>query len=87
MSEILGLRSDVVYAIILILILIILGVITFHYYAFISSGNNSALSAGIGAGFTLLPYKAKEHMTGEEYLKCVKTKGYIKCLNLPPSPI
>jgi hypothetical protein len=48
---------DTVYAIIIVLILIVLGIITFHYYAFISTQNNAALSAGFGTGFALLPMK------------------------------
>lgn len=57
MAEILGLKSDVVYAIILILVLIVLGIVTFHYYAFVSAGQNSALSMGVGSSFVLLPHK------------------------------
>jgi hypothetical protein len=57
MAEILGLKSDVVYAMIIILILIVLGVVSFHYYAFVSAGQNSALSMGAGTSFVLLPNK------------------------------
>jgi hypothetical protein len=59
-DTILGFDSNTVYAVIILLILIILGVITFHYYAFISAGNKSVLSAGFGTGFTFWP--KKEHM-------------------------
>jgi hypothetical protein len=47
-------NPDHVYAIIIVLMLIILGVITFHYYAYISSGNGSALNIGIGGGIKVL---------------------------------
>lgn len=57
MAEILGLKTDVIYAIIIILVLIVLGVVTFHYYAYISAGQNSALSMGAGSNFVLLPHK------------------------------
>ena len=60
MSEILGMRSDAVYAFLIILMLIILGVVTFHYYAYMSVGNGAAMSAGGGVGFTLLPDKKQQ---------------------------
>jgi hypothetical protein len=57
MGEILGFKSDVVYAIMIILVLLVLGVVSFHYYAFVSAGQNSALSMGAGTSFVLLPNK------------------------------
>lgn len=56
-NKILGLDSNMVYAAIIVIMLIILGVITFHYYAFVSAGKNATFNAGAGAGFTLLPTK------------------------------
>jgi hypothetical protein len=81
MSEILGFKANTVYAIIIVMILVILGIVSFHYYAFVSAGKTSAFSAGAGAGFTLYPYK--EHMTLGEYDACAKKEGYVKCLHLP----
>ena len=49
-------NQDHVYAIIIVLMLIILGVITFHYYAYISSGNGSALNVGLGGGIKIMEY-------------------------------
>ena len=53
-------NSDHVYAIMIVLVLIILGVITFHYYAFVSAGNGSALNVGVGAGVKVWEYAKKE---------------------------
>ena len=36
-----------------ILLLVILGVVSFHYYAYVSTNRN--ISAGVGAGFTIFP--------------------------------
>jgi hypothetical protein len=64
MSRILGFDANTVYAVIIVLILVIFGIVTFKYYAYVSAGNKSALSAGFGTGFTLLPMK--EHMCGKK---------------------
>lgn len=64
-NKILGFNQDAVYAAIIILILIILGVITFHYYAFVTAGDKSAFSAGFGAGFKLMPVHTKENLEGQ----------------------
>ncbi len=78
MDTILGFDKNTVYAVIIILILITLGVITFHYYAFVSAGNKSAFSAGFGTGFTLLPYK--EGFDGEHKgKKCDCTRCRNRC--------
>ncbi len=60
-SKILGLNADTVFAGIIIIMLIILGVITFHYYAYISVGKGSAFNVGLGANVMLLPVKKQEY--------------------------
>ena len=54
-NTILGMNSDSFYALVFLLLLVILGIVTFHYYVYVSSGRGSALSAGTGLGFTILP--------------------------------
>lgn len=56
-NQILGVNRNVVYTLIILLALIILGVVTFHYYAYMSAGRGSALSAGAGMGFSFLPQR------------------------------
>lgn len=53
-SQILGMN---VSAIVVILLLVILGIVSFHYYTFIVTGKQSAVSAGIGAGASIFPYQ------------------------------
>lgn len=77
MDTILGFDKNTVYAVIIILILITLGVITFHYYAFVSVGNKSAFNAGFGTGFTLLPYK--EGFDAEHKDKCDCSRCKNRC--------
>ena len=54
-GKILGLSPDSFYALMFLLLLIILGVVSFHYYVYVSGGGDAALRAGTGVGFTLLP--------------------------------
>lgn len=54
-SKILGINTDTFYALLFLLLLIILGVVSFHYYVYVSGGGDAALRAGTGVGFTLLP--------------------------------
>lgn len=54
-DTILGMNSDSFYALLFLLVLIILGIVSFHYYVYVSGGGNAALRAGTGIGFTLLP--------------------------------
>ena len=54
-GRILGLNTDSFYALLFLLLLIILGVVSFHYYVYVSGGNDAAFRAGTGVGFTLLP--------------------------------
>lgn len=56
-GQILGLNANTFYALIVLLVLVILGIVTFHYYAYLSAGRGSAFSAGAGLGFALLPQK------------------------------
>jgi len=60
MGEILGLNADSFYALLFLILLIILGVVSFHYYVYVSGGGNAALRAGTGVGFTLLPGKGQQ---------------------------
>lgn len=54
-NKILGLNPDVFYVIIIVLALIILGIVTFHYYAYVKAGGSSVMDMGVGAGITVLP--------------------------------
>lgn len=56
-NKILGMNQDTFYALLFLIVLIILGVVSFHYYVYVSGGGNAALRAGTGIGFTLLPGK------------------------------
>lgn len=42
-----------IFWLLVLLLLIILGVVSFHYYAFVSAKNN--LSVGAGVGLTIFP--------------------------------
>jgi hypothetical protein len=59
---ILGMNEDTFYALLFLILLIILGIVSFHYYIYISGGGKSALRAGTGVGFTLLPGKDRDNM-------------------------
>lgn len=50
---------NMLFALIVVLLLIILGIVTFHYHAYISVGNGSALNTGAGFAFVLLPKEDK----------------------------
>lgn len=63
MDKILGMNIDTFYALVLVLLLIILGIVSFHYYVYINSGNNAVLQAGTGFGFTLLPGRGEKENT------------------------
>jgi hypothetical protein len=65
-QRILGMTSDSFYALVFLLLLVILGVVSFHYYVYVSSGKGSALSAGTGLGFTLLPGRGAAVPMAEE---------------------
>lgn len=52
-TQVLGLNATIL---VVALLLIILGVVTFHYHAYVSAGGRrGALSAGMGARMALLP--------------------------------
>ncbi len=51
---------NTIFALILILLLIILGIVTFHYYAYISVGSGSALNTGAGFNMVLLPERKQQ---------------------------
>lgn len=59
-GQILGLSADSFYALMFLLLLIILGIVSFHYYVYVSGGNDAAFRAGTGVGITLLPGRAKQ---------------------------
>ena len=53
-NQVLGMNAAIV---VVALLLIILGVVTFHYHAYVNAGGRrSALSAGMGARVALLPH-------------------------------
>lgn len=52
-SQILGMNATLL---VVLLLLIILGVVTFHYHAYVNAGGkHSAFNAGMGARVSLLP--------------------------------
>jgi len=52
MAELFGLTQAQFYTLVLLLLLIILGIVSFHYYTYISGKNG--LRAGAGFGIQLL---------------------------------
>ncbi|ARF12224.1 hypothetical protein Klosneuvirus_4_39 [Klosneuvirus KNV1] len=53
-NQVLGLNATLV---VVALLLIILGVVTFHYHAYVNAGGRrGALNAGMGARFSILPH-------------------------------
>lgn len=55
-TKILGLNADAFFALIFLLLFIILGIVSFHFYGYVSGGSStSAFSAGTGVGFALFP--------------------------------
>ena len=61
-NQILGVNRNVVYTLVIILALVILGIVTFHYFAYLTAGHGSALSAGAGVGFSFWPKRDdKQH--------------------------
>lgn len=54
-GKILGMNIDILFALLILLLLFILGIVSFHFYGYISAGQNSALSAATGLGFSLFP--------------------------------
>jgi hypothetical protein len=61
-NQILGVNRNVVYTLIVILALVILGIVTFHYYAYLTAGRGSALSAGAGLGFSFWPKREDKQL-------------------------
>lgn len=51
--EILGMDSNSFYALVLLILLTILGLVSFHYYAYFSAKNG--IRAGTGFGVSILP--------------------------------
>ncbi len=62
MFEILGMNSDKMFSIIILLILIILGIVTFHFYSYVSVGKDAVFSAGSGANFRFMPLKQQQQI-------------------------
>lgn len=55
-GKILGMNVDIFFALLILLLLFILGIVSFHFYGYIVSGTSqSALSAGTGVGISLFP--------------------------------
>jgi hypothetical protein len=52
MDNILGMSADNIFAIVIILMLIILGIVTFHFYTYVTVGKKSVICC---AYFQLLP--------------------------------
>jgi len=64
-NKIFGMNSESFYVLIFILLLVILGIVSFHYYVYLSGGGNSALRAGTGFAVTLLPANEIKDSTHE----------------------
>ena len=62
MSQILGLNKENFYTLLFVILLVILGVVSFHYYTYVSAYDN--LSAGAGFGITLFPSRQKPKQEG-----------------------
>lgn len=60
--KILGIDANIVFMVILVVLFVILGILTFHFYGYISSGQNSVFSAGTGFGVSLLPNRQQQQM-------------------------
>ena len=56
--KILGLDKNQFYTLMFVILLVILGVVSFHYYTYVSA--TDSLSAGAGVGLTILPKRKKE---------------------------
>lgn len=56
-DEILGFQRDNFYGLMLLILLIILGIVSFNYYIIVNTGGTSALRAKTGVGFAILPKK------------------------------
>lgn len=63
-DKILGFDPERFYAIVLLLLLIILGIVSFHYYAYISA--RDGLSVGTGIGLSIYPNRRRRLMPDEE---------------------
>ncbi len=62
-GKILGISADAFFAFIFLILFIILGIVSFHYYGYVSTGGSQgAFSAGTGIGVTLFPSKQKYMM-------------------------
>ena len=53
--KILGIDANIIFILILVMLFVIFGIVTFQMYGFISSGQNSVFSAGTGFGVSILP--------------------------------
>ncbi len=54
-QKVLGMDQNQFYTLVFIILLVILGVVSFHYYTYVSA--TDSLSAGAGVGLTILPKK------------------------------
>ena len=62
-SKILGINTDTFYALLFLILLLILGIVSFHYYVYIGAGNSDIFNAKAGVGFTLLQAWVMENIT------------------------
>ncbi len=85
-NQILGLNANTFYVIIVVIILVILGVISFHYFAYVST-QDALFKIGFGAGVTVLETKNKETFQNENDNMFVQPlvgneqKGNEQCMN------
>ena len=54
-NKILGINTDLFWALIFILLLVILGIVSFNYYAFFSGTQRGGVRAGTGFGVSIFP--------------------------------
>lgn len=54
-GQILGLNANMFWALIFIILLVILGIVSFHYYGYVSGTEHGGIRAGAGAGVAIFP--------------------------------
>ena len=65
-GKILGINSDAFFAFVFLLLFVILGIVSFHYYGYASAGNGAAFRAGTGIGVSLFPNRDQQRYSAEQ---------------------
>ena len=61
-NTIFGIQKNTLYFVLGLLLLITLGILSLHYYAYFSATKVGGLEGGIGAGFALFPSTSYEKL-------------------------